>query len=79
MDIKQEMILKISKLYRERLKELAEINKETLKIEEKLANKDIVAYNDYRNLEIKLEMLRTRYSNVKYIIQGLSEARECLF
>ena len=78
MDIKQEMILKISKLYRERLKELAEINKETLKIEEKLADKDI-AYNDYRNLEIKLEMLRTRYSNVKYIIQGLSEARECLF
>ena len=78
MDIKQEMILKISKLYRERLKELAEIHQETLKIEEKLADKDM-AYIDYKNLELKLEMLRTRYSNVKYIIQGLSEARECLF
>lgn len=78
MDIKQEMILKISKLYKERLKELAEIHRETLKIEEKLTDKDIT-YTDYKNLELKLEMLRTRYNNTKYIIQGLSEARECLF
>ena len=78
MDYRNEMIAAVSELYREKLK-----NKECLASEireTKARLKDhTIPHNEYTRLDRHLKLLEGDYTNLVYVTQGISLAREVLF
>ena len=75
---KKDIIEIINTLYRERLKETSDLEREIRDIKEKLKDKTI-PYNDYCKLQSKKIMLeRDDYPALLYSAKGMSKIREAI-
>lgn len=74
---KKDIVEIINTLYRERLKESNDLEREIRDIKEKLKDKTI-PYNDYCNLQSKKMRLERDYPVLLYSAQGMSTIREAI-
>ena len=78
MDYKNEMITKVSELYREKLKNKGCLAAEIREAKEKLKD-HTMPHNEYVKIDRHLKMLEDEYTILVYVTQGISLAREVLF
>ena len=74
---KNEMIDKVSNLYRENIKNINKNKEEIQEIREKMKNPSIM-YSKYIELENRLKLLESYHSYLMYTGKGIGMAREAL-
>lgn len=78
MEDKDEMIAKVSDLYREKLKDKANIAAEMRGTKERLKDHSL-PYAEYVRLQRSLDRLDQEHTILVYVTLGISLAREALF
>ena len=74
----ENLITKVSNLYRQQQANLTQINSDILEVKSKLLNKSI-SHEEYLKLTIQLEFLTDEYKKKKYMTEGIFMTRELLF